>query len=86
MNKRCLLLISLAAFELGVSTYAHGYESEIHQQLTFIAARQFNACAQGQPDMYRLSALDTRYIVKANVGQADGNFFCADVSLALLQP
>ena len=75
MNKRCLLLISLAAFELGVSTYAHGYESEIHQQLTFIAARQFNACAQGQPDMYRLSALDTRYIVKANVGQADGNFF-----------
>jgi hypothetical protein len=54
---------------------AWGYEPEIHQQLTFIAARQFNRCVQSHPQIERLSALDTRYIAKANVGQADGNFF-----------
>ncbi|MEM9620063.1 MAG: hypothetical protein AAF993_00345 [Pseudomonadota bacterium] len=51
------------------------YEPALHQQLTFIAARQYNRCAQDDPGLERLSALDTRYIVKANVAQADANVF-----------
>ena len=74
MNKRHLLLI-IVTLEVGLCGYAWGYESDIHQQLTFIAARQFNECVQDRPDIERLSALDTRYIVKANVAQAEGNVF-----------
>ena len=50
------------------------YEGDIHQRLTFIAAKQFNECMQTESGQ-RLSALDTRYLVKANVAQADGNVF-----------
>ncbi len=75
-NKLSLLLISLVAVEVtGVSSNVWGYESDLHQQLTFIAARQLNECVQDEANVARLSALDTRYIVKANVAQADGNFF-----------
>ncbi len=52
-----------------------GYDGDIHQQLTFIAARQFNDCVQRRTDVSRLSALDSRYIVKANVALADGGIF-----------
>ena len=76
MNRLSLLLISLVAVEVtGVSSNVWGYESDLHQQLTFIAARQLNECVQDEANVTRLSALDTRYIVKANVAQADGNFF-----------
>jgi hypothetical protein len=75
MNMRRLLLITLVALESTWAVRAWGYESDIHQQLTFIAARQFNQCAQQALHIDRLSALDTRYIVKANAAQADGNFF-----------
>lgn len=51
------------------------YEPDIHQQLTFIAARQFNRCVADHPQITRLSALDTRYIAKANVALADTNVF-----------
>ena len=57
------------------TTAAYGYESKIHQQLTFVAARQFNRCMQNNTAIARFSALDTRYIVKANTAQADGNIF-----------
>ena len=67
-NKLSLLLISLVAVEVtGVSSNVWGYESDLHQQLTFIAARQLNECVQDEANVARLSALDTRYIVKANV-------------------
>ncbi len=76
MNRLRLWIILLAALEsVGTTSVVWGYEAEIHQQLTFIAARQFNQCVQTLPDIQRLSALDTRYIVKANVGQADTNVF-----------
>ncbi len=55
--------------------WSWAYEAQIHQQLTFIAARQFNECVQERSDLVRLSALDTRYIVKSNVAQAEINFF-----------
>ncbi len=51
------------------------YEGGLHQQLTFIAARQFNRCAHETSVLQRLSALDTRYIVRANVAQSESNVF-----------
>lgn len=51
------------------------YESDIHQQLTFVAAKQFSRCAQGIDGIEQPSALDTRYIVRANVAQAETNLF-----------
>ncbi len=71
-----LTLTSCAlSLALGWTSPAGAYEPEIHQQLTFMAARQFNRCAEKRSDLEPLSALDTRYIVKANVGQADSNMF-----------
>ncbi|MEM7079230.1 MAG: hypothetical protein AAF513_11440 [Pseudomonadota bacterium] len=57
------------------SPAARAYESRIHQELTFIAARQFNDCVLALAEVPRLSALDTRFLAKANVAQAEGNFF-----------
>ncbi len=74
MNKPFLWLTLLLVAEW-VPSQALAYTPEIHQQLTFIAARQFNRCVQDSQQVERLSALDTRYIVKANVAQADNNFF-----------
>lgn len=56
---------------------AFAYERDVHQQITFIAAKQMSRC-ESLPDLApnaRLSALDTRYIVKANVAQAGSNVF-----------
>ena len=54
---------------------AWAYEPNIHQQLTFIAARQFNQCVVDHPEYERLSALDARFMANANVAQADANAF-----------
>ena len=72
---RLLLLLSTLSLVTGWAGRVLAYEAEIHQQLTFMAARHFNRCAEQRFDLTPLSALDTRYIVKANVGQADSNFF-----------
>ena len=56
---------------------AFAYERDVHQQITFMAAKQMSRC-ESLPDLapdVRLSALDTRYIVKANVAQAGSNVF-----------
>ena len=52
-----------------------GYESDIHQQLTFLAAKQYSKCAELDAELYQPSALDVRYLVRANVAQADTGFF-----------
>lgn len=52
---------------------AYAYEGPLHQQLTFIAVRHYNNCIDG--DDLRLSALQARYMAKANVKQADGGFW-----------
>jgi len=75
MKKRFLWLSLLLVAETGCLGVAWAYTPEIHQQLTFIAARQYNRCVQDTRKFDRLSALDTRYIVKANVAQADTNWF-----------
>ena len=53
---------------------ALAYESAVHQQLTFLAAKQLSRCDQTS-DLKPLSALDTRYVVRANIAQADSNVF-----------
>lgn len=74
--RRCKAILLLTALEaLASPTVTLGYEGKIHQQLTFIAARQFNRCVESHPDIQRLSALDTRYIVRANVAQAEASVF-----------
>lgn len=45
---------------------AEGYNEGIHQQLTFMAARQFNRCVEGT-ELPMLKPLQVRYIVKANL-------------------
>ena len=56
------------------SALTYAYDGDVHQRLTFIAAKQFNECMQLQGGV-RFSALDTRYLVKANLAQAEGNVF-----------
>ena len=61
----------LAGFGAGP---ARGYEPEIHQKLTFVAAKQLNRCVarSGVPGM---NALQVRIAAKANTRQADANLF-----------
>ena len=46
------------------------YEGDIHQELTFIAARQYNQCAE-DTHLATLTPLEVRYIAIANGNQAD---------------
>lgn len=65
---------ALAFFGLFFTAPAFGYESSVHQQLTFLAAKQLSRCDQTS-ELQPLSALDTRYVVRANIAQADINVF-----------
>jgi hypothetical protein len=53
---------------------AKGYEGDLHQRLTFLAAKTFNRCA-GEIDVPMLTPLQVRFIAKSNVAQADRNVF-----------
>ena len=53
---------------------AFAYEGEIHQQLTFIAARHYNQCVEGTREAL-LTPLQVRYIAKANAAQADRSWW-----------
>jgi len=46
------------------------YEGDVHQQLTFIAARQYNRCAE-DTHLARLTSLQVRYVALANANQAE---------------
>lgn len=67
-----------AAWALGLTLLSAGpalaYEPEIHQKLTFAAAKQFNRCVEGT-ELSGLNALQVRIVAKANARQADANFF-----------
>ena len=52
------------------SPSALAYEGRIHEQLTFIAARQYNRCAE-ETHLATLTPLQVRYIAIANASQAD---------------
>lgn len=83
--KKCLHWRSHLLFVLlWASTGAHGYQGELHQQLTFLSAKQLSRCSDVAPLRNqqhtqlpgdRLSALDTRYVVRANVARAKSNIF-----------
>ncbi len=66
----CLLLLSAG----GIAAPVWSYDSAVHQQLTFLAAKQLSRCDQTS-ELQPLSALDTRYVVRANSAQADRNIF-----------
>lgn len=59
---------------LTVGLHAHGYEGQIHQKLTFLAAKQFNRCVAGT-DIPRVTPLQVRYVAKSNIAQAETNIF-----------
>lgn len=55
---------------------AQGYEGLLHQELTFLAARYFNACIdEGRLAAIPLTPLQVRYVAKTNRRQSQGNFF-----------
>lgn len=53
---------------------AGAYEGDIHQQLTFLAAQQYNRCVE---DLHlpRLTPLQMRYVAKANANRADRSWW-----------
>ena len=63
----------LAVLTLFAAAYVGGYEGDTHQQITFLAARQFNACVG--VDTPRLTPLEVRYVARANADQADKGFW-----------
>jgi len=52
----------------------HAYDPDLHQQFTFIAAKQLNRCLEGS-SLPRLTPLQVRYIAKSDVAQAQGSWF-----------
>jgi hypothetical protein len=52
----------------------HAYDPDLHQQFTFIAAKQLNRCLEGSA-LPRLTPLQVRYIAKSDVAQAQGSWF-----------
>ena len=61
------LAIALAAVP---AHHACAYDGAIHQQLTFMAARQYNRCVE-EGRLARLTPLQMRYVAKANANRAD---------------
>ncbi len=52
---------------------ASAYDPDLHQQFTFIAAKQLNRCLEGS-SLPRLTPLQVRYIAKSDVAQAQGSW------------
>lgn len=68
-----VLLALLAALGASTAEPVWAYGGDAHQQLMFLAARQYNECVKDTPDR-RLSALQVRYAARAAVGQAEASF------------
>ena len=66
-------MLLVAANGLYNTKIAHAYGGDVHQQLMFLAARQYNECVKDTPNR-RLSALQVRYAAKAAVSQSDASF------------
>lgn len=63
----CILLVSLPA-------PAHAYPAEVHQQLSFLAARVFNRCVENT-SIPKLSTLNVRYAARSASEEASAGFF-----------
>jgi len=69
--ERHLRLLGLLGLLLvGAAGSARAYEGELHQTLTFVAAKHFNHCV-ADTDIPRLTPLQVRYMARTNVRQAD---------------
>ena len=66
--KRWALIVLIA------SAPAHGYDGDLHQAFTFLAAKQFNRCVENR-SIPPLTPLQVRYIARSNVAQSDVNPF-----------
>ena len=84
MKKSMLWRSALLFALLWLNASAQAYEDELHQQLTFMSAKQLSRCmttwqdtnpSLGPQNNDALSALEMRYVVRANVASAKGNFF-----------
>ena len=64
--------VLLAASATGQPALA--YEASLHQEIMFIAARQYNQCVKGTPERM-VDALQVRYAARAARAQANRNFF-----------
>ena len=53
---------------------AVAYPGEMHQQLSFVAARQFNRCVEGT-DIPALTTLNVRYAARSSSAEAEAGFF-----------
>ncbi len=79
MKRGLLQLLGLTL--LAWNSLVLAYDGALHQELTFIAAKQFNQCVAQQavadPDLaiLPLSPLQVRYMARANVQQAQTNWF-----------
>jgi hypothetical protein len=62
-----------------IAVAARAYDPDIHQQLTFMAVKQFDRCIEGTT-LDRLTPLEIRYIVRTNVSSVDAGFFRGLVS------
>lgn len=56
------------------SGWAAAYPGEVHQQLSFLAARQFNRCVEGT-DIPPLTTLNVRYAARASNAEANTGFW-----------
>jgi len=59
---------------LAATQNAFAYEASLHQEIMFIAARQYNECVNAAPER-RVSALQVRYAARAATAQANRSFF-----------
>ena len=77
MPWRNVLLIAV----LLASSPTQAYQPELHQQLTFLSAKQVSRClpywqaADASMAINPISTLDMRYVVRANAARAKGSFF-----------
>lgn len=56
-----------------LATRVDAYDGPLHQQFTFLAAKQLNRCLEGTA-IPRLTPLQVRYIAKSAVAQAEGGW------------
>ena len=67
---RATIARAVVGLALALSGPALAYEGDVHQDLTFIAARQYNRCAAETP-LAKLSSLQVRYVANTNANQAE---------------
>ena len=72
--RNCAVL-ALTLYTLLPVNFVAAYDGPIHQQLTFAAVRQYNRCVVDEQKLSTLSALEARYIVKANLAESERNVF-----------